>query len=209
MGGIIGPNYQIAAFAFAAESFPTWPSAADNVVPIPGGRELYAEADAGALLGNPPPPIPQLSATANANVNQFYRSTGPVRPGFIEFSISLGYEHGLPGDVSIGGYNTDSLTSTTGCTINGCLYNGTLPFELGTTFQASASSSTGSNGLSGGSDIQSAAVFQLLEANGTTPVTTTPVVVPEPSTLSLFGLGLLLGGALLARKKNLLSGAQA
>jgi hypothetical protein len=34
-------------------------------------------------------------------------------------------------------------------------------------------------------------------------------VVPEPSTLSLFGLGLLLGGALLARKKKLVNGVQA
>jgi hypothetical protein len=39
-------------------------------------------------------------------------------------------------------------------------------------------------------------------------IVVTPTVVPEPSTLSRFGLGLLLGGALLARKKKLLNGAQ-
>jgi hypothetical protein len=38
-------------------------------------------------------------------------------------------------------------------------------------------------------------------------VVVTPVA--EPGTLSLFGMGLLLGGALLARKKKLFNGAQA
>lgn len=40
-------------------------------------------------------------------------------------------------------------------------------------------------------------------------IVVTPVATPEPGTLSLFGLGLLFGGALLWRKTKLLSGVHA
>jgi hypothetical protein len=60
-----------------------------------------------------------------------------------------------------------------------------------------------------GSDTLQFAGRQNVGFYGLDDIVVTPLVTPEPSTLSLFGLGLLLVGALLARKKKLLNGAQA
>lgn len=143
MGGIIGPNYSIAAFALASESFPSWLPPVSP--PIPGGKELYAEADAGGIEGYPPPPLPVLSATANASINETYYSTGPSRLGLIEFSIALGYVNAFfPGYVSVGNYSTGAGgIPPYSCGPEDCLYTATLPFNLGTRFQVAASTSAG------------------------------------------------------------------
>lgn len=187
--GLSGPNYFVAAFAA------TGPGTG-----LPG-TSVIAEA-AAVYTGGAPPPLPALSAGAQASENDTYYTTGPTRLGFIQFDMDSGASssHGGLGDVvltdGVHSYGPGSGTHVGGCA-ESCHSIGTLPFDLGTEFQVLESASAGAS-LTPSSGVPDSVqggfatvTFTLLEADGTTPVPFS--VVPEPSSWALSVLGFGLG----------------
>lgn len=179
--GLSGPNYFASAFAA------TGPDT---------GQRFAALAEATAFYTGPlsRPPLLAISATAEASDDITGYTRGPSRAGFIDLTMSEGAStpYGGFGSVSI----TDGVhTYVPVCThpVIFCLYNATLPFDLGTKFQilesASATTSiTPSFGFFGSGEGGLATLnFTLLASDGTTSVPFS--VVPEPSTCSLLLLG--------------------
>jgi hypothetical protein len=167
------------------------------------GISAYATASV-TYTGSPPPPLPPLSASANATDTTNYYTTGPSRPGFIEFTLEafILSSHGGVGDVDITDgvhtYNAGAGAPPGKCGVEGCsLYTATLPFDLGTGFQISAfaggsASVTPSSPTLGSAQGGQASVtsFRLFEANGTTPVPFS--AVPEPSNWGLLIISISL-----------------
>lgn len=151
------------------------------------------------------------SANAQASDNVYYDTAGPNRSGFIQFDITFDYlHHDVEGAADvliaegvyqysyIGGGGVHGYTKPIHCDSESCLYQATLPLELGSLFNISASGNAEwSTGEIGGADGSAYTDFKLFEANGTTPVPFFAVAVPEPSTYALLGFAL---AALLIRR---------
>jgi hypothetical protein len=140
-------------------------------------------------------------ADAQAMESETYISTGPNRLGLLQVTISLSFLHESVVDVLV----TDGIReyrfakdsapvppSSGFCAAEDCDYVGTLPFELGSQFQVSASATADvSNCFVGSVGCPFGLVyapFSLFEANGTTPVPFS--IMPEPSAWGLLLLGL-------------------
>ena len=199
-GGITGPDYFVRAFAQAPVTLNTSEFQGSDVSTL-----TAAAAQAPASL--------PVQATAQAGDSVTYYTSGPARPGFIQFSIELDYLHedfygaseillsdGVHQYSFIGGGGINGPIPPTHCFIEDCEYAGTLPFDLGAPFEASASSHSGSSGGPGGANAAAVATFTLLEANGTTPVP--HFVTPEPSAWQLLMIGLATCGALRRSARN-------
>ncbi len=194
-----------ATLAFCSLSYPvpgSWFIQADAAVQRSFGADgsvqyLSVDAEGGALVPDTPPPA---SAFGSATDMEYFRSSGPPRPGLIAF-VERGYGNG-GNSVSIGdGVNEYSLA----CDSFSCSYNGSgppvdgglvqpslVPFELGTLFQVSLSAvADGGCTLSSGCSQEGASVefLQLFEVDGTTPVSYSLVAVPEPGAGALILLG--------------------
>lgn len=191
--GLSGPNYFVSAIAAASDSTAPPPDALFGPPPpVPGGRTLFAIAGvSGSYSGGPPPPLPPLSAHADASASITAVTEGPPRTGFIQFGLDITSTHDdLGTNISmtdgIHSYGPGSGAPPFGCHFVSCFYTATLPFDLGTEFQVSASVMAGgslspqSGRLGFGQDGDAALSFRLLEPDGKTPVSF--FVVPEPST---------------------------
>ncbi len=152
-----------------------------------------------------PPAIPglQVAAEAHASDSLELSTSGPSRAGFASFDVVLDYLHqDLVADaadvlLTDGVHEYDRANSFGGtdpvnCGQDGCEYKATLPFDLGAGFSVLASGNAvwpGIRGVDGGATVN----FTLLEADGTTPVSLTPVSrTPEPSTLGLLLFGFVI-----------------
>ena len=148
-----------------------------------------------------------VSATAHAKAFDTFLSNGPVRPGFIQFNVSLDQLHGGDSTVVLtDGVNTYSYeaefgggsTPSFGRCFEGCQWMSTVPFDLGVDFQVNASSDDGEiasfSSFVNHGYTDAVVTFRLLEADETTPVPFS--AIPEPSTWVLLLLGLSACGRL-------------
>jgi len=192
--GLIGPNYFVSAFAA------TGPATGQP------GFSALAQTTA-SYTGQPPPPLPSLSASAHASDDEFLFTTGPSRVGLIDLTMREGptASHGGTASVSI----TDGVhTYFPVCNSVFCNYNATLPFDLGTGFHFMESADGGLSitppvpgGPNGaGSGGLATIFFTLFESDGKTAVPY--YVTPEPSTFRLWFLVLAGGAFLLGRRHS-------
>src|SRR6202041_1972834 len=80
-----------------------------------------------------------------------------------------------------GGGGIHGPIAPTQCNPEDCIYSGTLPFDLGSAFEASAAAQA--SGYSKAVNASAAVTFSLFEADGTTPVSFSPSTsAPEAST---------------------------
>lgn len=183
-GGLVSSQYVVRAYAAA-------PS------PFANGAPVSAYATGLGQLNAPVGSI-SLSGIAEASDSMTYQSAGPARAGFIQFEIGLTYANEDPSSAAAmlkGGVDSYSFNGYGGsvppvsCFIESCVYVGTLPFELGSPFQITASAMAYANPQEGGSE--SLLSFSLLEADATTPAEYS--AVPEPFTrgVQIVGLGLI------------------
>jgi hypothetical protein len=160
----------------------------------PGNLDVSASASADGVF----PSGLAFSAAGGANDGLSYLTKGPARTGFIHVDLTAFLFNGELGDFDI----TDGVHRYNSNTIplNSATY--TLPFDLGSPFQVSVSTSTGPISAVCGEDLcpngEVKVVFSLLEANGTTPVPF--FVTPEPSTCGLVFVGLAAGTWFLFRR---------
>ena len=145
----------------------------------------FVEADAG-ISASDLTQQPSWEASGSVGFMETFTTPGPPRDGLTSIFIASSTEEGGRGSVSVGPYRCGYDNAT--CSLYSEM---PLPFELGTPFTvsllASADAGTGACMYSpgcpqGGADIE---IFQLFEADGTTPVPLIPVPVPEPSTFGL------------------------
>ncbi len=176
-GGLVSPHYVVRAYAAIPSPFEV-------------GYQVSAFAEGLAQLNAPVGSIP-LSGIAEAKDDITYESAGPPRLGLIQFQVVLVYSHEEPSSVSAmitdGLHVYDFSGSGPNCRIRSCKYVGTLPFDLGTSFESSASAMALANYQGGGSE--SDVSFELFEADSTTPVGYF-VASPEPAGFGLESLGL-------------------
>jgi len=179
--GLSGPNYFVSAFAHASDT------PAGNISALAETTGSYVLP----CLGCPPPP-PLLAASAQALVNDTYLTNGPVRPGFIQLSVSITAEHVIFADdrISDGPYQYDTCPPGSSTGSEGCSGSALLPFELGIPFEMSVAAPVEPSGVlimpgdhgEGGIAFVTL-TFSLFESDGTTAVGFYPA--PEPSTYGL------------------------
>lgn len=143
------------------------------------------------------------SSSATARYSQVFTTAGLPRPGIAQLQIFAFGQGGADSQVSIGPYSL----SGAGCSLEPCTFGGSsLPFELGVPFTVSLSADAAFAGPEfclpetcpfGRADIST---FSLFEANGSTPVSFTPV--PEPSIFGLLLFSLIAFAALHARRRR-------
>ena len=168
-------------------------SATGNSVSVAAGGEVNQ------YYGSSLQPV---SFAAHAFETDTYTSSGPEREGFLAVILSTFDYHGGTSVASISdGIYSYSLgtcqSSNIGCVYGGNGYSNTpvlVPFELGTSFVVSASSFASFSNSQGFVSTYAGVSFDLLEADGLTPVTAAIVNTPEPVSFTLLTLGL---GALL------------
>jgi hypothetical protein len=146
------------------------------------GFGIGVDAGGGFVQSGSSSPDVGFFGGGEATYSQTFSTTGPERPGFILANID-GF-----------GPNWNAYISQKGTS---CCASGTLsPFELGEVFQVYLTASGGAGGplpcdpaCAGGESSAGISIFQLTEADGTTPVPF--FVTPEPATWGflLFGLG--------------------
>lgn len=165
----------------------------DGQPPITGGWTMSTGA-AASVQGSA-----TVIAQAQAHASAFdtFLASGPSRPGFIQFNVTMGQLHGGDSTVVLtDGTNTYSYeaefgagsTPPFGTCFEGCQWASTVPFELGVPFQVTASSNDSESSLDTSTSIahgntDAIVTFRLLEADGTTPVPFS--VIPEPSAWAL------------------------
>jgi hypothetical protein len=140
-----------------------------------------------------------LSAVAQITDTLELSTGGPLRPGFVQLTVELDYLHAdLDGSAAAGitdgvfnyqfsgGGGIHGPVAPVQCNPEDCIYDTTLPFELGSAFQLSTSDLAygGSKGAYTGADI----TISLFEAKGTTPVALLPAPEPWMVTLCLLGV---------------------
>lgn len=199
-GGIVTPNYSSTAFAAASDNSIV-PGLAMAVPPLPSfsGQSMSAIAEA-EVAGAPPLTLP-LAALALASASSTFYTTGPNRPGFIQFNVQLDRLHGGSSDAQFSdgvhtySYNVLGFGSTASlfCGPESCGWTAIVPFDLGVHFDARASASDSEfatpdvHGGGAHGNVDSMLTFRVLDANGA------PVpffVTPEPSSWALLLLGL-------------------
>ncbi len=174
-------------------------------------QSLSVHADAGVNVPDTPPPA---SAYSSATDTEYFRSAGPPRAGSIAF-VEQGYGNAGSSVTISDGVNQYSLY----CDYFVCYSNGSweseegplppslVPFELGTLFKVSLSAMNG-GGCQNGDDCYSFGAsldsLQLFEADGTTPVSYSPVAVPEPGAGGL--LLVAIAAALYGQRKGWIRG---
>ena len=198
--GIFDSNGNLLAAAYASAS-PSIPSDIGGpgslFARVPGGQDESAQANAYSVLDG-------ATAMANAAEEDTYRSAGPARAGFIQFVVQLDELHGGNASALLtdGGhtysYSSDGSGTTPAafCNLDGCAWQNTEPFQLGSTFEISAFAKDIGVFQASGSDAK--IEFRLLEADGATPVSFS--MVPEPEEGGLLALA-LAGFACLRRRK--------
>jgi hypothetical protein len=176
-------------------------------LPVIAGRDLSAAAVAIASGQNTP-----VSADAHALASDIFDSAGPLRPGFIQFDVTLTQLHGGTAGASLSdGVHTydysapgGGSTPPFGTCFEGCAYTATVPFDLGSDFQVSVDANVtesldaGASGIVDHGTVSSIVTFRLLEADGSTPVAFS--TVPEPATAGFLLLGIAAISFQLVRK---------
>jgi len=154
-----------------------------------------------------------INSSARTDVNATILSAGPLREGLVTLTVSrffnvVGNSASLTGflvpglsstcDVGTSPYLTDCMIGTMRMDPNEAVIL-TIPFALGQEFDFTLTSYTNSTigyGTSSG-DTRLAVTFAFFEADGLTPVTISDVTAaPEPASLALLGIGVLLLTAL-------------
>lgn len=186
-GGIVTPDYTIAAFAGAGIQLPGQPP-----------WQISAVAETVAFTNTNVP----VSASASAGETLNFDSSGSGQ-GFIDFSVALTYVHfdvhgastitfsdGTHTYDFIGGGGVNGPITPTHCSIEDCEYNGQLPFDLGGPFTVSATAySLGGAVARQGHNSAGTASFSLVGPDGVTPVGFQAESAPEPGAAALFLMG--------------------
>ena len=165
------------------------------------------------VIGSAIPPILMPSAASQASNDQIFTTTGPTRTGSIQFTVDLLYAHedftgastailddGVHQYTFLGGGGIHGPIAPVNCGPESCEYTGTLPFDLGSTFEISVFSHS-EVALNGGPSAGSTITFSLLDAGSAVPL----FFLPEPKSDSLAVLGIGSLWALNLRRRRSLS----